>query len=206
MKLYVTHYSPYARMARVMVLEKGLGGRIEEVIARTRQPDSPYYSINPSGRVPYLVRDDGVGMEESLLVCEYLDRLEGSPAFERPSGPEYWETLRLEALGRSLMDGVSVWIRELSRPTEDRSEVIIRHEIARSERLVRAWDQEIASPIMNGPFNYAQLILACALGLEIWNPEFTWRADGTALAAWYDRVAARPSLAATLPPGPLKAR
>ena len=60
MKLYITPGSPYARIARVVVLEKGLESRVEIIAAQTRLADSPYYNINPSGRVPCLIRDDGV--------------------------------------------------------------------------------------------------------------------------------------------------
>ena len=105
MKLYVTPGSPYARMARIVVIEKGLASRVEIITAKTRTTGSPYYGINPSGRVPYLVRDDGVGMEESALVCEYLDRLDGKPAFQLDG----WEARRLEGLARSYLDGLSVW-------------------------------------------------------------------------------------------------
>ena len=90
MKLYITPGSPYARMARIVALEKKLESRVEIVFAKTRVADSPYYAINPSGRVPYLVRDDGVGMEESALICDYLDRLDGRPAFELPQGAPAW--------------------------------------------------------------------------------------------------------------------
>ena len=55
MKLYVTYASPYARLPRIIVIEKGLQERVEIVVAKTRTPGSPYYQINPSGRVPYLV-------------------------------------------------------------------------------------------------------------------------------------------------------
>src|SRR5581483_3128605 len=85
MKLYVTPGSPYARMARIVVIEKGLERKVEIVPAQTRTTASPYYRINPSGRVPYLVRDDGVGMEESALICEYLGQLDGKPAFQIPA-------------------------------------------------------------------------------------------------------------------------
>ena len=50
MKLYVTPGSPYARMARIVVLEKKLAERVEIIAAQTRVADSPYYRINPSGR------------------------------------------------------------------------------------------------------------------------------------------------------------
>ena len=65
MKLYVTLTSPYSRLARILVLEKALEDRIEIIAAKTRAADSPYYQVNPSGRVPYLIDDSGIGMEEA---------------------------------------------------------------------------------------------------------------------------------------------
>ena len=63
MKLYVTPTSPYARLARIVVIEKGLQHRVEVITAQTRTMGSPYYAINPSGRVPYLI-DDADGLCE----------------------------------------------------------------------------------------------------------------------------------------------
>ncbi|MGA7086412.1 MAG: glutathione S-transferase N-terminal domain-containing protein, partial [Pseudolabrys sp.] len=61
------HTSPYARLARIIVIEKALDDRVEIIEAKTRTQGSPYYQINPSGRVPYLVDDAGIGMEDSQL-------------------------------------------------------------------------------------------------------------------------------------------
>ena len=198
MKLYCTPGSPYARMARVVVLEKGLGARVEIIFAKTRAAGSPYYDINPSGRVPYRVRDDGVGMEESALICDYLDRLDGKPAFV-PTG-DIWEHRRLEALARGLLDGLSVWLRETYRPENERSPTTIRHEVARSDRLLDVWEKkEIDHALLRGSLNMIQLTLACALGLEARNADFRWRAGRPKLTAWYEPIAARPSWAATAP-------
>lgn len=202
MKLYVTPGSPYARMARIVMLEKGLGERVETVVARTRTKNSPYYRINPSGRVPYLVRDDGVGMEESALICAYFDRLDGAPMFGPPAGEAGWEAQRLEALARSLVDGVSVWGRELVRPPDERSPGVIEHETERARRMADLWEREIGAAWMHAPLNMAQITLACGLGLEARNPEFRWRAGRPRLVEWFDRVVARPSFAATAPPSP----
>ena len=73
MKLYVTFTSPYARLARILVIEKTLEDRVEIIAARTRTADSPYYRINPSGRVPYLIDDSGVGMEMASLFSTILN-------------------------------------------------------------------------------------------------------------------------------------
>jgi len=200
-KLYVTPGSPYARMARIVVLEKNLGDRVEIIAAQTRTANSPYYEINPSGRVPYLVRDDGVGMEESAVICAYLDRLDGKPSFDLPPGEQAWEARRLEALARSLMDGLAVWLRELYRPVDERSPGLIRHETERAARMVEHWEREIGHPFMRGAaLNMAQITLACALGLEARNPDFDWRSGHARLCDWYAPIAARPSFTTTAPP------
>jgi glutathione S-transferase len=200
MKLFITPGSPYARMARIIVLEKGLGSRVEVVVAQTRASNSPYYAINPSGRVPYLLRDDGVGLEESAVICAWLDHLQGDPAFDLPSGDAAWEARRLEALARSLMDGISVWVREIARPESERSPSVIRHEAERASRMADLWDAEVEHPWMHGALNLAQITLGCALGLEARNPDLHWRPGRAKLSDWFDRIAARPAFLATVPP------
>lgn len=200
MKLYITPGSPYARMARIIVLEKGLEGRVEIIPAQTRQADSPYYRINPSGRVPYLVRDDGTGLEESSVICAWLDHLDGRPSFDLPAGEQGWEARRLEGLARSWLDGLAVWLRELYRPGDERSPGVIRHEAARSGRMAEVWEKEIDHPLMHGELNLAQITLACALGLEARNPDFRWRPGHPRLCEWFDPISRRSSFAATAPP------
>src|SRR5690348_4740892 len=199
MKLYITPGSPYARMTRIVVLEKGLADRVEILTARTRVADSPYYAIAPSGRVPYLVRDDGSALEDSSVICAWLDQMDGRPLFDLPSGEAGWEARRLEATGRSLMDGVAVWLRELSRPVHERSPGLIAHEAARAERICDVWEREIAHPWMHGTLNMAQITLACALGIEARNPDFRWRPGRPALTEWFTQMMMRPSLVASAP-------
>ena len=200
MKLYITPGSPYARIARVVVLEKGLESEVEIIVAQTRLADSPYYRINPSGRVPYLIRDDGVGLEESAVICAYLDHLDGNPAFDLPAGELAWAARRLEALARSMLDGLAVWSREILRPQDERSPAVLQHEAQRSQRMADLWEAEINHPLLRGTLNLAQITLACALGLEARIPDLHWRPGHPKLCDWFDRVAARASFTATAPP------
>jgi glutathione S-transferase len=200
MQLYITPGSPYARIVRMMILERGLENRVETVVARTRVADSPYYQINPSGRVPFLVRDKGVGLEESAVICAYLDRLDGKPTYDLPDGERGWEVRRLGALATSLLDGLSVWGREVMRPNGEQSPTVIAHETERSRRMIDLWEAEIAVPWMQqGDPNLEQITLACALGLEARNRDFRWRAGHPRLVDWFERIGARPSFVATAP-------
>ena len=62
------------------------------------------------------------------------------------------------------------------------------------------WEREIGQPWMDGALNLAQITLACGLGLEARNRDFRWRPGRPKLVAWYERLATRPSFAATAPP------
>lgn len=200
MKLYMSEGSPYARIVRILVSEKGLSPRIEMIPAQTRVANSPYYQINPSGRVPYLIRDDGVGMEDSSLICAYLDHLDGEPMFDAPPGKDRWEALRLEALARSMLDGLAVWLRETHRPVNEQSPTLLQHEANRSARMADLWNEQIGHSLMSGPLNMAQITLACALTLETRIAAFDWRPGRTRLEAWYAPIAARPHFVQTAPP------
>ena len=196
MKLYVTLTSPYARLARIVVVEKGLEARVEIVEAKTRTRDSPYYRINPSGRVPYLVDDAGVGMEDSQLICAYLDGLDGKPRFHPALDPN-WAYRRLEASARSLCDGISVWVREMHRPESERSPTTLAHEVARSQRIADVFETLVADPLLQGPPNMAQLVLAVALDTARTRGLGDLTHGRPQLAAWLARLSALPSMRAT---------
>jgi glutathione S-transferase len=201
MKLYVTLTSPYARLARAVIIEKGLQDRAEVIPIQTRTPDSPLYAINPSGRVPTLVTDDGTMFEDSGLICAYLDHLDGSPLFEIQRTAEGWAALRAEVRVRSMLDGIAVWGRELYRPPTERSPGIIAHETARAQRMAAALDGDVAAALFDGPLSIAQLLLACTLHTrEDRLPDFQWRQGNDHLSAWVDRFSERPSIQQTTPP------
>jgi glutathione S-transferase len=200
MKLYVTYISLYARLARIIVIEKALEDRVEIIEAKTRTLSSPYYQINPSGRVPYLVDDAGVGMEDSQLICAYLDSLDGKPRFHDPLREPNWAYLRLEFMARSMCDGIAVWSREMRRPASERSPTVLAHEAARSQRMADVFEGRVADPLMQGAPRMAHLILAVALdrARKCGLGDLT---DGRPrLASWMRSMSDLPSIQRTAPP------
>ncbi|HEY2512315.1 MAG TPA: glutathione S-transferase family protein [Polyangiaceae bacterium] len=199
MRLYVTLRSPYARLARILVLEKALEDRVEIIEAKTRTPGSPYYQINPSGRVPFLLDEAGIGMEDSRLICAYLDSLDGKPRFHDPLRASDWDYLRLECAARSLCEGICVWGREMGRPESERSPTVLAHEVARAKRMADAFEDRMTDPVMLGTPCMAQLILAVALDMAKRGPgDLT--AGRPQLAAWMRAISELPSMQRTVPP------
>jgi glutathione S-transferase len=200
MKLYVTYRSPYARLARIIVIEKTLEDRVEVIAAKTRTPGSPYYQINPSGRVPYLVDDSGAGMEDSQIICAYLDGLDGNPRFHKASGATDWTYLGLEFAARSMCDGIAVWGREMARPENERSPTTLAHEAARTERMADFFENRVAGPLMQGPPAMAHLILAVAVETARRRGLGDLTAGRPRLASWMRPIADLPSMQRTAPP------
>jgi glutathione S-transferase len=198
-KLYITSTSPFARIARIAVIEKGLTERVEIIEARTRTQGSPYYDVNPSGRVPFLVRDDGTAIEDSQLVAAYLDSLDGHPILAPPFSQGDWAYGRLETYAHSMTDGLSVWVREMRRPENERSPTVIAHEAARADRLADFWEREISHPLMQGPLNLAQLYLLAGLDQAAFWKLGDFAAGRPRLTAWRAALHERPSVKATAP-------
>ena len=75
MKLFYTHNSPFARVARVFLREKGLRDRVEEVLAKLRGPENVILRHGPAGKAPALLTGAGRLLTETPVICAYLDTL-----------------------------------------------------------------------------------------------------------------------------------
>jgi glutathione S-transferase len=73
MKLY-TSIGPNPRMVRMFIAEKGLDLPLTQVdIIAGENRREPFLSINPAGEIPVLELDDGTNLAETSAICEYLE-------------------------------------------------------------------------------------------------------------------------------------
>ena len=194
MKLYGTKTSPYSRIIRVVIFEKKLDDQIELIWTKTRVPDDPILNLNPSGRVPFLLLDDGTGIEDTPVLVQFLDTLKTPLIFAHGLKDFDLEYLRLEAKARSILDGTSVWVREIRRPSNEQSPTILLHEQNRADRLTSYFDKIVEDPLLSGTINLAQLYLFAALDLERLIPSFSWRKGNSNLIKWHEQMQAHPSV------------
>jgi glutathione S-transferase len=199
MRLFHAPGSPYARIARMAVIELGLEDRVAVEEATLRDPASILVPFNPVGRVPTLVLADGTAITETTPVLMVLDSLV-APARRLLPGAEAPRALAAYGRVLGMMDGIAVWNRELRRPEHERSPGVIALEQMRAARIADALEHDVAGG------GYAMrdagwLALVALLGYcERRHRAFAWREGRPALAALFDAAQDRPSVARTVPP------
>ena len=99
MKLYQTYASPFPTRVRLSIYAKGLDVEIVEPpgFHASTEAKGHYLKVNPIGRVPTLVLDDGRALPESEVICEYLEDAYPEPSL-RPADP--WGRARMRLLSR----------------------------------------------------------------------------------------------------------
>ncbi|HSH06881.1 MAG TPA: glutathione S-transferase N-terminal domain-containing protein [Burkholderiales bacterium] len=206
MKLLIARPSPFARKVRVALLEKGIP--CETLVDLPWNPGARAPSLNPLGKVPALVLDDGRTLYDSKVIIEYLETLGRAPAL-LPAEPAARVAHRqIEALADGVCDAVVLIVLERAR----RPELQSADWIARQQAKVEAGFAE-AERLLDGgtwfvddAFGLADVAVGCMLGYAALRlPEFEWQTRHAALAAFSARIEARSSFAATRPePQPIK--
>ncbi|MFO1025019.1 MAG: glutathione S-transferase N-terminal domain-containing protein [Acetobacteraceae bacterium] len=194
--LFYSEGSPYARICRMALRERGLAGAVREVVTTLRDPAAPVLAHSPVGRVPALVLADGATLTETTLVLGWLDRMGSAP----PMLPA--EAAGVAAYGRvlGLLDGIAVWNRELRRPVHERSPSVLALEEARAGRVADALERHVGA----GAFarvDAGYLTLAAVLGYaERRHTVWHWRKGRPALVRWFAVASVREAFRETMPP------
>ena len=200
MKLIIAKPSPYARKARVALIEKGI--EFETVVENPWLPETKIANANPLGKIPALVLDDGRVLHDSKVIVEYLETLNAPPALI-PSSPDLRIAHKqIEVIADGISDAIVLIRLEGTRPAAmqsadwvGRQRKKIEAAIAELSRLLgdREW-------FTAGGFGLGDITTGCTLGfLDLRFPEFDWRPSAPNLERLFARLSARPSIAQTKP-------
>ena len=120
MRLRYSPTSPFVRKVMVVALETGVSDRIER-IPTTVAPTTPNEDVareNPLVKVPALTTDDGLVLDDSPVICEYLDTLHSGAKLFPAAGKARWIALRQQALGDGVLEAAILGRYESVRPKE----------------------------------------------------------------------------------------
>ncbi len=198
-KLHYHPFSTYSRRVLIAFAEKQIAHELVVVdMAARRHREQPYLSLNPYGRVP-TVEEDGFVLFESTAILDYLEAT-------RPSPP----LVPADARGRALVDmhmklcdiqftrhaGTIVFPKRFL-PKEKWNTAAIADAKTQIEKHFAILDKQLAGKtyLVAEQFSLAEVCYAPFLEflplMEITPPG--------AVAAWSERLLARPSAVSTRP-------
>jgi len=200
MQLLSSPTSPFARKARVMILERGLDVSVVGVnVFGDAAETEALRRANPLGKIPALILDDGQAIYDSPVICDYLDTLGSAPPLVPRAGPARWTALRRQALGDGVAEAGFNMVMEGRRPAELRSEAWMTRWRGAILDSAAALEHELTGAAQ--AFDLGAITLACAFGYVRFRlPDVDWTAGNPKLSAWIAELDARDSLAATAPP------
>jgi len=211
--LHGYRYSVYVRIARLALSEKSVTYERVEVNPFAADIPAAYLALHPFGRVPALVHD-GFGLYETGAIVRYIDRAFPGPALQ-PA-----DTRRLARMDQimGVVDAYAYWplvrqvfVHDVVRPhmgtAGDAAE--LEKGLEAAAKVLDALQALVATdPWLTGPdISLADLHLGAMVAYFAQSPRGAeLLAARPRLAAWWRRLGARPSFAATEPGLPVPAR
>ncbi|MFT3724999.1 MAG: glutathione S-transferase family protein [Hyphomonadaceae bacterium] len=204
MKLYDS-IGPNPRVVKMFMAEKGIDlprVTVDLMAGENRQP--AHVARNPGGQMPTLELDDGRFLAEITAICEYLDEkhpdppLIGTSAEERAMTRMWTRRVDLYIVEPMLTgfrgaEGFNLFkerMRLIPQASAD-LKILAQEKITWLDGLIAGRD------FIAGPrFTLADVLLFCTMdfGATVGQPV---NRDNKNIAAWFDRVSARPSAAAS---------
>ena len=206
MKL-LSSFGPNPRMVRMFMAEKGIDIPTEELdlLAAENRGDA-YVAKNPGGQMPALELDDGTVIAETIAICEYLEE-------QHPNPPLFGTTAEERAVTRMWMRRIELQITEHMyngfRFAEGidlfRDRMVCIPEAADGLKAKakerREWLDALleGKEYITGTFSAVDIVLYCCMDFckDVGQPV---ERELKNLSAWYDRIGARASAAASLHP------
>jgi glutathione S-transferase len=197
-KLYYTQRSPYARKVRIVLAEKQLPCELVETDIKRKSPE--FLSLNPIGKIPVLVDENGLTFWDSTLIVEYLDETYPHLPFYPRDRLEKLRCRQGEELADSLIDRVvALWYETGKAPKADEQlQAYYQQEI---DRLLFVLENKLdfSSYLLNDQFTAVDVAAVSGLGYYTFRFGKNWQLRYPKLTRWFERLHQRPSLQSTLP-------
>jgi glutathione S-transferase len=201
MKIFYAATSPFVRKCLVCARELGLFDRLELLPAAAHpvNRDRAVVSVNPLGKIPTLVTDEGTVLYDSRVICEYLNSL-GDGRLLPAQGASRWTVLAEQSLADGIMDAAVLTRYETAvRPENLRWNDWVTGQLDKVTCGLAAVEPRARG--LGERVDLGTIALGCALGyLEFRFAALGWREKYPDTAVWLDRFGKRDSMMSTRPP------
>jgi glutathione S-transferase len=201
MKLIGALGSPYVRKVRVVMAEKKI--EFEFIPEDVWSSDATISKLNPLGKVPTLIMEDGGAVFDSRVICEHLDTVSPLHKLMPAVGRSRIEVKTWEALADGLCDAAIAWrLENMMHPPEHVSQKWQDRQMKKIHDCLDAIASGIGTKTYcaEGKYTLADVAVGCALGyLDFRFPQIDWRANHPKLAAYAQKLFARQAFIDTAP-------
>ena len=182
MILYSTPTSPFGRKVKIAALVHGLNAGMTVVKADPWSADDDLRVINPLGKMPVLMPDNGAAIYDSGVILDYFDSLLDRPRLF-PVETNI-ETRTLHALCNGMIEAaLLITYEKQRRPEGCRFDPWIEHQLG---KIMRSLSVVAQAPPDACAGDAAAITLGCALGYFDWRKPINWRAEFPSLIEWLD--------------------
>jgi glutathione S-transferase len=204
MKFY-NSIGPNPRVVKMFMAEKGIDiPRVEVDLMGGENRQGAHLARNPSGQTPTLELDDGTFIAEITAICEYLEEKHPAPPLIGAT-PEERAVTRMwtRRIDLQIVEPMLIGFRSAEGHELFKTRVRLLPQAAADLKTLAqeriSWlDGLIAGNtfVAGDRFTLADILLYCALdfGRSVGQPI---NRDNANIAAWFDRVASRPSAEAS---------
>ncbi len=201
MKLLYSPASPYVRKVMLTAHELGLVDRLEMQTGGSSplDPNPDIVAVNPVGRIPALITDDGVTLSDSRVICRYLNHVASGSLYA--AGEAEFPMIAREALAEAMIDSALLVVYEgRLRPEDKQFQPWVDGQKRKIVDACTRLNQRIDE--YSGDISIDKIALGSALGyLDFRMPDLGWRDGRPGLADWFGAFSERASMQATAPAG-----
>jgi len=201
MRLLGSGPSPYTRKVRIVLAEKKIDCDFETV--DVNPSENPVNVLNPLGKVPTLVLDDGSTLFDSRVIVEFLDGVSPISRLIPDDNRDRVAVRRWEALADGALDAGLLIRYEGLRPKKLQSTDWAAKQTGKLERSLAQMSADLGDkPWCHGErYSLADIAVGACLGwVEFRKPGgVEWRSRHANLAKLYDKLMERPAFADTAP-------
>lgn len=203
--LYGADYSVYVRIARMTLIEKGVDHDIVpvDVFAPDGLPGW-YRDLHPFGRIPALAHGD-VQLYETAAIARYVDEAFAGPPLQ-PASPAARARMTMivgmldSYAYRPMVWDIAVNILDTAKAGMEPDKALLERALPQAQACLSELERLLGpGPWLTGEsLSLADLHAAGIVGYFVKAPlARDMLARHARLAAWWERIAARPSFAAT---------
>lgn len=208
MLLFDQQHAPNPRRVRIFLAEKGITYDRKQInIVQGENLSAEFLAINPRGRLPTLVLDDGTVLDESVAICRYFEELYPDPPL---MGTDALSKARIEARLRHVEFDWLLPASEVYRNAYPRFQSrgvggnvgtikAIPELVNRGKALVSIFFERLDAELSNSQYlagedySIADIAALCTLDFATTSARIPFPENCSALRRWYQTVSVRPS-------------